>query len=110
MNTVLPPVESKEAAAGESVATYLVKGYFFPVAAWGSCWRMARMAVGAVNMETAPCSDRTRKKAPESGVPTGLPCRETVGKTETATEHKSTWQKTQTIVEPQNSSKIQIYF
>lgn len=44
------------------------------MAAWGSCWRMARMAVGAVNMEAAPYSDRTRKNAPASGVPTGLPC------------------------------------
>ncbi len=39
---------------------------------------MARMAVGAVNMEQAPFSDRTRKKAPGSGVPTGLPCKQTV--------------------------------
>lgn len=59
------------------------------------------MAVGAVNMETAPCSDRTRKKALESGVPTGLPCRErestaTVVKTETATEHKSKANLTET--------------
>lgn len=54
---------------------YLGRGYVLPMAASGSCWRMARMAVGAVNMEAAPCSDRTRKKAPGSGVPTGLPCR-----------------------------------
>lgn len=53
---------------------YLFRAYFFPCAAWGSCWRMARMAVGAVNMEEAPCSDRTRKNAPGSGVPTGFPC------------------------------------
>lgn len=32
------------------------------------------MAVGAKNMEAAPYSDRTRKKTPGSGVPTGLPC------------------------------------
>lgn len=38
---------------------------------------MARMAVGAVNMEEAPCSERTRKKAPGSGVPTGLPWKHT---------------------------------
>lgn len=39
---------------------------------------MARMAVGAVNMEEALCSDSTRKNAPGSGVPTGLPCKHTV--------------------------------
>ena len=58
-------------------AIYLVRGYFFPVSACGSCWRMARMAVGAVNMEEARCSDSTRKNAPGSGVPTGLPCEQT---------------------------------
>ena len=59
----------------KTVAIYLDKGYFFPTSAWGSCWRMALRAVGAVNMEEAPFSDMTRKKAPGSGVPTGLPCR-----------------------------------
>lgn len=59
---------------GGGASVYLVSGYFLPMAAWGSCWRMARMAVGAVNMEAAPYSDRTRKNAPGSGVPTGLPC------------------------------------
>lgn len=60
-----------------SCCVYLDRGYFFPIAAWGSCWRMARIAVGAVNMEEAPFSDRTRKNAPGSGVPTGLPCKQT---------------------------------
>lgn len=53
--------------------SYLLNGNFLPMAASGSCWRMALIAVGAVNMEEAPCSDMTRKKAPGSGVPTGLP-------------------------------------
>lgn len=60
------------------VALYLVSGYFFPIVAWGSCWRIARIAVGAVNIEETPCSDKTRKKAPESGVPTGFPWNHTV--------------------------------
>ena len=29
--------------------------------------------VGAVNIETQPCSELTRQNAPASGVPTGLP-------------------------------------
>lgn len=33
--------------------------------------------MGAVNMEETPCSERTRKNAPGSGVPTGLPCKQT---------------------------------
>ena len=39
---------------------------------------MARYAVGAVNIATAPYSDITRKNAPASGVPTGLPSYRTV--------------------------------
>lgn len=34
---------------------------------------MARMAVGAVNIPLTLCWLRTRKNAPGSGVPTGLP-------------------------------------
>jgi hypothetical protein len=33
-----------------------------------------RIAVGAVNKLQTLCSSITRKKAPESGVPTGFPC------------------------------------
>ena len=39
----------------------------------GSCWRIARKAVGAVNMVETACCEITRQKAPGSGVPTGLP-------------------------------------
>jgi hypothetical protein len=39
----------------------------------GSCWRIARNAVGAVKSVLTPCSAQTRQNAPASGVPTGLP-------------------------------------
>ena len=44
----------------------------------GSCWRIARNAVGAVNSATTPWSAITRQNAPASGVPTGLPSYSTV--------------------------------
>lgn len=75
---VLPNiVHTHHASVTSVIDSYLDREYFLPVVPWGSCCRMARMAVGAVNMEEAPCSDRTRKKAPGSGVPTGLPYEKT---------------------------------
>jgi hypothetical protein len=44
----------------------------------GSSRRIARIAVGAVNMVATPCSATTRQNAPASGVPTGLPSYSTV--------------------------------
>ena len=49
------------------------RSYLLSCSASGSCWRMARKAVGAVNRLTALCCSMTRQKAPASGVPTGLP-------------------------------------
>ena len=39
----------------------------------GSSLRIARIAVGAVNMPVTPCPATTRQNAPASGVPTGFP-------------------------------------
>jgi hypothetical protein len=39
---------------------------------------IARIAVGAVNRASTPCSATTRQNAPASGVPTGLPSYSTV--------------------------------
>jgi hypothetical protein len=39
---------------------------------------IARIAVGAVNSTSTPCSAITRQNAPASGVPTGLPSYSTV--------------------------------
>ena len=39
----------------------------------GSCCRIPRNAVGAVNSVSTPCSAITRQNAPASGVPTGFP-------------------------------------
>ena len=44
-----------------------------PSSAFGSTFLTARKAVGAVKKTSTPCSAITRKKAPASGVPTGLP-------------------------------------
>ena len=49
------------------------RSYFFSNSPFGSCCRIARKAVGAVNMVTTPCCSITRQKAPASGVPTGFP-------------------------------------
>ena len=47
---------------------------YFPISSpFGSTRRIARIAVGAVNMARTPCSAITRQNAPASGVPTGLP-------------------------------------
>lgn len=44
----------------------------------GSSFRMARMAVGAVNRVLTLCLSMMRQKVPASGVPTGLPSNRTV--------------------------------
>ena len=49
------------------------RSYAAAFAPAASSFLMARYAVGAVNIATAPYSEITRKNAPASGVPTGLP-------------------------------------
>ncbi len=49
------------------------RSYRSAVAPSGSSFLIARIAVGAVNSASTPCSAITRQNAPASGVPTGLP-------------------------------------
>ena len=54
------------------------RSYFASSLPSGSSLRIARIAVGAVNMQDTLCPAITRQNAPASGVPTGLPSYSTV--------------------------------